>query len=139
MSAGRAAVLAVPLYVWNFAPHVFAPEAGRTGVLILIQRVADFGMWVFLLVLETIGALVKPFALMIRLFANMVAGHIVLAAILALIFAAKTVAMGYTIGVIGSLGALAINGLELLVACLQAYIFVFLTALFLGMAVEPEH
>ena len=187
-----AAVLALPLYLWNFAPHVFAQHGPRPkpgtgmrlamvvvfaalvgvehmGIFQLIGGSATAGtiglwfgivvgvmaglaggglhwtdlvdllMWGFLLLLEMIGAVVKPFALMIRLFANMVAGHIVLAAILALIFAAKTVAMGYMIGVISSLGALAINGLELLVACLQAYIFVFLTSLFLGMAVEPEH
>ena len=101
--------------------------------------VVDLAMWTFLLVLETIGAVIKPFALMIRLFANMVAGHIVLASILLLIFASKSVVMGYTVGAISVVGCLAISCLELFVAFLQAYIFVFLSTLFLGMSVAPEH
>ena len=47
--------------------------------------IADVLMWALLLVLELIGAVIKPFALMIRLFANMIAGHIVLAALILLI------------------------------------------------------
>nr|HPM25446.1 F0F1 ATP synthase subunit A [Phycisphaerae bacterium] len=99
----------------------------------------DLVMWAFLLLLEIIGAIIKPFALMIRLFANMIAGHIVLASILLLIFTTKSVIMGYTVGAMSTLGCLAINCLELFVAFLQAYIFVFLSTLFLGMSVAPEH
>lgn len=187
-----AALYALPLYVWNFAPHVFAKHGPRpkppvtlrplmvpiaiviVGVVIGLffnlfvpgpglrvglwtggiigfmvgafclpglhwTDLIDLAMWAFLLVLEAIGAVIKPFALMIRLFANMIAGHIVLASILLLIFTAKTVMMGYTVGAISALGCVAISCLELFVAFLQAYIFVFLSTLFLGMSVAPEH
>lgn len=139
MSPGSAALMALPLYIWNFAPHVFKPAPGSRGIGVALLNAADFLMWVILLVLEFIGAIIKPFALMIRLFANMVAGHIVLASILMLIFAAKTVTMGYTVGAISVLGCVAIGCLELFVAFLQAYIFVFLSTLFLSMSVAPEH
>ena len=139
MPAPRAALLAFPVYVWNFAPHVFKPGPGAGFVASVLLSILDFGMWVFLLVLELLGAVIKPFALMMRLFANMTAGHIVLASILALIFTAKTVGMGYTVGAISTFGCVAISCLELFVAFLQAYIFVFLTTLFIGMSVEPEH
>ena len=76
------AELASPfLYVWNFAPHPFKPKPGESPVGWLM----DVPMWAFLLALEIIGAGIKPFALMIRLFANMIAGHIVLAALILLI------------------------------------------------------
>ncbi|MDA1194412.1 MAG: F0F1 ATP synthase subunit A [Planctomycetota bacterium] len=95
--------------------------------------------------IEIIGALVKPFALAIRLFANMTGGHIVLAVILG--FAVTGIQMAITEGAYGMLGvtlvsvlgAVAINLLEIFVAFLQAYIFTFLTALFLGAAIHPEH
>lgn len=135
MGAGQAALAAFPLYIWNFAPHVFrpAPDAGVISRLLL--TLLDFFMWLFLLALEFIGAVIKPFALMIRLFANMIAGHIVIASILLLIF----VIGKYAVGVASAVGCLAISCLELFVAFLQAYIFVFLTTLFIGSAVEPEH
>jgi F0F1-type ATP synthase membrane subunit a len=139
MAPPLAAIAAVFLYIWNFAPHVFAPPPGKSGVGALAQQLVDLPMWLLLLLLELIGAVIKPFALMIRLFANMIAGHIVLASILGLIFTVNTIAMGYTVGAISTLGCVAINCLELFVAFLQAYIFVFLTTLFLSMAVAPEH
>jgi F-type H+-transporting ATPase subunit a len=139
MPAGRAAAYALPLYLWNFAPHVFKPPSGSGPLKAGSLYVLDFAMWAFLLLLELLGAVIKPFALMMRLFANMTAGHIVLASILAMIFAARSVAMGYTVGVISSVGCVALSCLELFVAFLQAYIFVFLTTLFVSMAVAPEH
>ncbi len=94
--------------------------------------------------IEIIGALVKPFALAIRLFANMTGGHVVLAVLLG--FAVTGIKMGvdgsvgmFGVTVVSVLGAVAINLLELFVAFLQAYIFTFLTALFLGAAIHPEH
>lgn len=94
--------------------------------------------------IEILGALVKPFALAMRLFANMTGGHVVVAVLLG--FAVTGLEMGsegqwgmYGVTVVAALGAVAINLLELFVAFLQAYIFTFLTALFLGAAVHPEH
>ncbi len=139
MAAGAAALAAPVLYLWNFAPHVFAPEK-VTGIGSLLLAIVDFGMWAFLLVLEAIGAVIKPFALSIRLFANMVAGHVVLASILALIFVFKgSVAANTGVGVISAVGCAALSLLELFVAFLQAYVFTFLTTLFIGASVAPEH
>lgn len=137
-SPAVALVMAPILYVWNFAPHVFMPEK-INGVGSIIMVVADFFMWAVLLGLEFIGALVKPFALAIRLFANMVAGHVVLASILALAITLKTVMQQSTVGIVVILGCAALSCLELFVAFLQAYVFVFLTTLFIGASVSPEH
>ncbi len=135
MAPAPAALAAVPLYIWNFAPHVFAPQPGTNPAAALLLRIADVAMWAVLLALEFIGAVIKPFALMIRLFANMVAGHIVLASILGLIFAMGS----FMVAGMAVLGSIALSCLELFVAFLQAYIFVFLTTLFIGMSVAPEH
>lgn len=86
-------------------------------------------------VLELIGLLTKPFALAIRLFANMTAGHIVIYALIGLMFVLGTLLVSpVSIGM-----ALFINVLEVLIALLQAYIFTMLTAVFIGMAVHQDH
>ena len=83
---------------------------------------------------EIIGTLTKPFALIIRLFANITAGHIVVLAFMGVIFLTKTIGWA---GLSIPMG-LFISVLELLVAFLQAFIFTMLSALFIGAAVE-EH
>jgi ATP synthase subunit 6 len=83
---------------------------------------------------EIIGMLTKPFALMIRLFANITAGHIIILSLVSLIFIFKTVAVAPISGAF----VVFMSVLEMLVAALQAYIFTLLTALFIGQAVE-EH
>ncbi len=135
MNPMAAILLAAPLYFWNFAPHPFKPAPGGSP----LGWVADIPLWFLLLVLELIGALIKPFALMIRLFANMIAGHIVLAALILLIPVSAGIAMQIGIGAPVTLLSLLIRGLELFVAFLQAYIFTFLTTLFIASAVAPEH
>jgi F-type H+-transporting ATPase subunit a len=97
--------------------HIFAPPAPKALYPILVP-------------LEIVGIFTKPFALMIRLFANITAGHIIVISLVVLIFLFKTiwispVAVGF---------ALFIDVLECLVALLQAYIFTLLTALFIGSA-----
>jgi F-type H+-transporting ATPase subunit a len=90
--------------------------------------------------LEILGALVKAFALAIRLFANMIAGHIVLSVILGFaVFGLQAGGASYAITLVSVLGAVAMSLLEVFVALLQAYVFTFLTTLFIGMAVHPEH
>ena len=98
-------------------------------------------LWPLMFVLELGGAFVKPFSLAIRLFANMIAGHIVLAIILGFTTLLANSIGGLSIGVslVSVLGATAISLLELFVCFLQAYIFTYLTTLFIGMAVHPEH
>jgi F-type H+-transporting ATPase subunit a len=80
--------------------------------------------------------------LAVRLFANMFAGHTVLAVILLFILTAAQGGNRWLLGgvsVASVLGVVALSLLELFVAFLQAYIFVFLTALFMGMSLHPEH
>lgn len=101
---------------------------------------SDCLMWGFLFFLECIGAIVKPFALCMRLFANMIAGHIVLASILLLIPVFKGLTVGYlAVSLPIALGCVLLSCLELFVAFLQAFIFMFLTTMFIGAAVHPEH
>jgi F0F1-type ATP synthase membrane subunit a len=128
-------IAAFPLYIWNFAPHPFKPQPGASK----IGWFADVPMWFVLLVLELIGAVIKPFALMIRLFANMIAGHIVLASLILLIPVTANMAVQIGIGTPVTLLSLLIRVLEVFVAFLQAYIFTFLTTLFIASAVAPEH
>lgn len=89
----------------------------------------------FMMPIELIGVLTKPFALMIRLFANITAGHIIILALISIIFINKNVAWaGLSVPM-----ALFISVLELLVAFLQAFLFSMLSALFIGAAVEEAH
>jgi F-type H+-transporting ATPase subunit a len=90
---------------------------------------------------EIIGLIAKVFALAVRLFANMIAGHIMLAVLLSFIMmaGASSAGMGYGIGAIVVVSSVAINLLELFVAFLQAFIFTFLSVLFIGMSVNVHH
>jgi F0F1-type ATP synthase membrane subunit a len=135
MNPAQAALMAVPLYLWNFAPHPFKPGPGQSPIM----WIADIPMFLLLLVLELVGAVIKPFALMIRLFANMIAGHIVLAALILLIPVTASLAANIGVGIPVTVLSLLIRMLELFVAFLQAYIFTFLTTLFIASAVAPEH
>jgi len=123
-----AVVTGIGSYIWNFGSH---PDMGG--------KFMDLLMFAFLLVLELFGSLIKPFALCIRLFANMLAGHLVLAALVGMVpFALAWYAWGpISVVVVG--GCVALSCLELFVAFLQAYIFTFLTTLFIASAVAPEH
>lgn len=84
---------------------------------------------------EIVGVFTKPFALMVRLFANITAGHIIILSLVGIIFTFESVAWG---GLSVPL-ALFISVLELLVAFLQAFVFTMLSALFIGAAVAEEH
>ncbi|HYV20444.1 MAG TPA: F0F1 ATP synthase subunit A [Verrucomicrobiae bacterium] len=85
---------------------------------------------------ELLGIFTKPFALCVRLFANMTAGHVIILSLFSIVFLLKSVMFGVFVSVPF---ALFINGIELLVAFLQAYIFTMLTALFIGMSAHPAH
>ena len=86
--------------------------------------------------IELLGFLViKPFALMVRLFANMTAGHVAILAFLSITFALQNVlAAGLSVPF-----ALFVYMLELLVALIQAYVFTMLTSLFIGLSLHPAH
>jgi F-type H+-transporting ATPase subunit a len=97
----------------------------------LIMRVP---MFVIMSPVEIIGKLTKPFALAIRLFANMTAGHIVVLALIGLIFLFRG-----PLSTAPFLMAVAIMMLELFVACLQAFIFSLLASVFIGQIREGAH
>lgn len=83
---------------------------------------------------EFLGNIIKVTALGVRLWANMMGGHTVLYVILGMIFIFGPLAAPFAV-----LGAVAIYCLEIFVAFLQAYVFTFLTVVFLGMSIHPEH
>jgi F-type H+-transporting ATPase subunit a len=107
-------------YYWK---HIFVPS----GVPI--------PMWVIIIPVEIIGILTKPFALMIRLFANITAGHIIILSLLSFIFIFES----FLVGIPAAAFVVVMMFLELFVAALQAYIFTLLTALFIGTAIEDHH
>jgi len=104
-------------YIANFAPKV---------PLLLVP---------FVYFLEVIGSFVRPFALAVRLFANMLAGHTLLAALLGLILIFKN----YGVAFVSVTAIVAISFLELFVAFLQAYIFAFLSTVYISFSVSQEH
>ncbi len=102
----------------------------------LIPHGVPVALYPILLPIEILGMFTKPFALAMRLFANMLAGHAVIATFLALIPVGLVGAL--TIGSLAVAGSVAISMLELFVAFLQAYIFTMLTAIFIGGALNPH-
>ncbi len=97
----------------------------------------DVPWWLYIIMwpVELIGIISRPFALMVRLFANIMAGHVIVLSLIALIFIFKSLA----IAPVSVAFVIFMDVLELLVAFLQAFIFTMLTALFIGAAVEEHH
>jgi len=111
----------------GYAKTIFyAPKGmGTVGTAIML---------VIMTPVELVGKLAKPFALMIRLFANMTAGHTVILSLIGLIFVFGHLTMGRWGVAVGSIGmSVAMMLLEIFVAFLQAYIFAMLTAVFIGL------
>ena len=96
---------------------------------------------IILVPIEIAGLFIKPAVLMVRLTANITAGHIIILAFVALIFifGEQSVGAGYGVGVGSTLFMIFMNFIELLVAFLQAYVFTLLAALYFGGAVEEAH
>ena len=85
--------------------------------------------------LELLSIFIRPFTLAVRLFANIIAGHMVLATVLGLIF----VFSNWGVAIVSVAASVALSFLELLVAFIQAYIFTFLTTLYIAGATGSEH
>lgn len=120
-------------------------EQGGIGVYVknLFPHVPVFVLPI-IVVIEIIAHLIRPFALAVRLFANMLAGHAMIAALLGftIFFTSESTASllgGGAISVVSVLAVTALTFLELLVAVIQAFVFAFLTTVFLAGAVHPEH
>ena len=94
-----------------------------------------FFLYLILWPVEILGIFTKPFSLMIRLFANITAGHILILSIIGLGFMMESL----VVGVIGALFASVMNLLEVFVALLQAYVFTLLSAMYFGQAVDEHH
>jgi F-type H+-transporting ATPase subunit a len=116
-------------YLKSYIPHMDVPFGMG---YVLIPGIAF---------IEIMGHFIKGFVLAVRLFANMVGGHTVLAVILLFIVMAKNQPLHIwgPITLASVLGVTALSLLELFVAFLQAFIFTFLTAIFLGMTLHPAH
>jgi F-type H+-transporting ATPase subunit a len=109
-------------------PHVFLKNMVPGGT--------PWWLWPFMFLIEAVvGPLAKCFALAMRLFANMIAGHIVIAVLLGMGIVLQSTAVGF----VASLGAVAMSLLEIFVCFLQAYIFTLLAVIFVGGAIQPEH
>jgi F-type H+-transporting ATPase subunit a len=113
----------------HFWGHIFNPP----GVPVFVKPI--------LTLVEFLSVFIKPFALIIRLFANMVAGHIIIICLISLIFifAELHPAIGWGASPVSILFTVFIYLIEFLIAFLQAYIFTMLTAVFVGQAFEGEH
>lgn len=107
----------------------------------IINPPVPIGVKPILIPVEILGIFTKPFALMIRLFANMIAGHIIIICLISLIFifGAMSNVMGWGFSPLSVAFVIFIYFIELLVAFLQAYIFTNLTAVFVGQAFEGGH
>lgn len=143
VSTGNLAVT-MALATVSFAAQQDAGIA-KHGVLGHLRNLVPPGLplWLvpIMLPVEVLGMFTKPFALMVRLFANMLAGHLVVTTLLLLIplLASMKPMLGWAVAPV-SLGlALFIMVLEVLVAFIQAYIFTLLTAIFIGLYVHPQH
>jgi F-type H+-transporting ATPase subunit a len=94
-----------------------------------------WALWPIMIPIEILGLFTKPFALCIRLFANMTGGHIVILSLLGLIFLFRSAFVG-----VGSVAfTVAIMLLEIMVAFIQAYVFTMLTSLFMGLGMQAGH
>ena len=107
---------------------------GKDYLHALVPHV-QWWLWPMMFVIEIAGWMAKTMALAIRLFANMVGGHVVMLGFLSL----AIIFQSYLVGGMAVLICAAIYLLEIFVALLQAFVFTFLTAVFLGMMLHPEH
>jgi F-type H+-transporting ATPase subunit a len=106
-------------YYWK---HIFMPDV-------------PWWMYIVMVPVELFGIFTKPIALMIRLFANITAGHILVLSLICLVFVFNSI----YIAPVSIAFAVFIGAIELLVAFIQAFIFTILSALFIGMAIEEHH
>jgi F-type H+-transporting ATPase subunit a len=119
-----------------FVTQIAAFKAhGVKGYLQHLTAGTHWSLWIIMVPIEIIGQFTKPFALTIRLFANMTAGHIIILSLIFISFILKS----YIVAVAVSVPfAIFIDLLELFVAFLQAFVFTMLSALFIGLATAHE-
>lgn len=117
-------------------------EKGIVGYWVgLVPHGVAWWMWPLVFVIEIVGLLTKPFALMVRLFANMTAGHVILGVLSVFLLVAQEMG-GVRLGLIAPPSIafyLFILAFEVFVALVQAYIFTTLSSIFVGLALSHEH
>jgi F-type H+-transporting ATPase subunit a len=141
-ATGNVSVTATLAIITFFVVEIAGMRAQGAGYLSTIfywnkdlHPVIRVLMFIIMSPIEVVGKIAKPFALTVRLLANMTAGHIVVLALIGLIFTFQS----YLIGIAPALMAVAIMMLELFVAFLQAFIFSLLAAVFIGQIREAAH
>ena len=114
----------------HYWKHIIAMPGVPKAVLLILTPI------------ELIGIFVKPITLIMRLFANITAGHIVMLVFFSLIFLAGdggSIGMGYGVGIASTAFTIFLTCLEILVGAIQAYMFTLLSAIYFGMAVKTAH
>ncbi|MBL4652814.1 MAG: F0F1 ATP synthase subunit A [Flavobacteriales bacterium] len=114
----------------HYWKHIIAMPGVPKAVLLILTPI------------ELIGIFVKPITLIMRLFANITAGHIVMLVFFSLIFLAGdggSIGMGYGVGIASTAFTIFLTMLEILVGAIQAYVFTLLSAIYFGMAVKKAH
>lgn len=130
-----AVTCALALFTFVITQIAGIRAAGLGGYLKHLTGGVHWLLWPIMVPVEILGLFTKPFALTVRLFANMLAGHIVIFFLLGLIFIMESA----VVSVIAVPFAFGIYLLELFVAFVQAYVFAMLSALFIGMSVAMGH
>ncbi len=123
-------------FIKHMWPVPVTPPDGVEGAMLILVMPILWVVGLLVFILEAFGLLIKPFALAIRLFANMVAGHMVLSSLIIMAVTSGSIGKGASV-----IGATLFSCLELFVAFLQTYIFTFLTVIFisLGAISHEEH
>jgi F-type H+-transporting ATPase subunit a len=139
VTAALASIVFVTIIVAGARAHGFVKHWKN-----MVPRGLPFAIYFLLIPIEIMGMFVRPFALTMRLAANMTGGHIAILAILSFVFIFAELAgravVGIGVGAVLSLPlAVGISGLELIVILVQAYVFTLLTAVFVGMAIHAHH
>jgi len=139
VTAGLATITFVAIIVAGTRAHGFVQHWKN-----LVPKGLPAPLYILLIPMEIIGMLVRPFALTMRLAANMTGGHIAVLAILSFVFIVTQMAghalAGVGTGVLFSVPlAVAISMLEMIVVLVQAYVFTLLSAVFIGMAIHAHH
>ncbi|MCI0671158.1 MAG: F0F1 ATP synthase subunit A [Myxococcaceae bacterium] len=134
-TANLAVTLGLAVCVFLVTQFASIRAAGFKAYLAHLTGGVHWALWPIMIPVEILGLFTKPFALTVRLFANMLAGHIVIFFLLGLIFILKNAALAF----MSVPFAMGIYLLELFVAFVQAYVFTMLSALFIGMGVAVAH
>ena len=137
VTAGLAAVTFFSIIIAGVKKHGFIKHWAN-----LVPHGLAWPVYIILIPIELMGLFVKPFALTMRLAANMTGGHIAILALLslmAIIGEMFSAAAGIGVAFVSIPMAAAISGLEIIVVLVQAYVFTLLSAVFVGMAINVHH